>query len=197
MMSKSEISQALALWEDTEAQLATLNGTQRSLINQLTDEVIFGEASKEIEDEKSMTKSAKSKTKSNFSDSVKNSEASKNLKLDTGRDFLDYLDKMETQIQKEKNSHFSTYYDRICDLNEQTGELLSQVNESLDILEFLKSQNSSAAEKSNNLHAVCDELMQKMSKLTTLSTEIEAKETVFMKTEKLVNSNLVMNPDSL
>ena len=101
MMSKSEISQALALWEDTEAQLATLNGTQRSLINQLTEEVIFGEGSKEIEDEKSMTKSAKSKTKSNFSDSVKNSEASKNLKLDTGRDFLDYLDKMETQIQKD------------------------------------------------------------------------------------------------
>ena len=198
MMSKTEISQALALWEDTEAQLATLNGAQRSLINQLSDEVLFGDGNsgnvKEIEDEKSATKS---KTKSNFSDSMKNSEMSKNLKLDTGRDFLDYLDKMETQIQKEKNSHFSTYYDRVCDLDDQTDQLLNQVDQSLEILQFLKGQNSSAAEKSNNLHAVCDELMQKMSKLSQLSTEIEAKEAIFNKTEKLVNSNVVMNPDSI
>jgi len=41
MMSKSELSQALALWEDTEAQMAMLTGTQRSVITEMTDEVLF------------------------------------------------------------------------------------------------------------------------------------------------------------
>ena len=71
MMSKSELSQALALWEDTEVQMATLTGTQRSVIAEMTDEVLFAGGQTEEVDETKSSKAGKSKTKSQKSDSVK------------------------------------------------------------------------------------------------------------------------------
>ena len=194
MMSKSELSQALALWEDTEAQMAMLTGTQRSVITEMTDEVLFCQKSDEIDETKSSKAGGGTSKKSDQkSDSVKNEHI-----LNTGRDFLDYLDQMESEIQKEKNSHFSVYYNRVCDLDGQTGELLSQVNQSLEVLSFLKEQNLSASTKSNNLHSVCDELMTKMSKLNHLQSEIQSKECIFTETDRLQNVNLAMNnPESL
>ena len=96
-----------------------------------------------------------------MSDSVK-TEHAKLTKLDTGRDFLDWLDKMETGIQAKKNSHFTVYYERVCELSRSTDVLLEQVENNLQVLGYLKEQNSSASTKSNNLHSVCDDLMTKM-----------------------------------
>ena len=101
MMSKSELSQALALWEDTEAQMAMLTGTQRSVITEMTDEVLFQKSSLEEIDTETKSSKAGGGGTSKKSDSVKNEHI-----LNTGRDFLDYLDQMESEIQKEKNSHF-------------------------------------------------------------------------------------------
>ena len=194
MMSKSELSQALALWEDTEAQMAMLTGTQRSVITEMTDEVLFQKSSLEEIDTETKSSKAGGGGTSKKSDSVKNEHI-----LNTGRDFLDYLDQMESEIQKEKNSHFSVYYNRVCDLDGQTRELQSQVDQSLEVLTFLKEQNLSASTKSNNLHSVCDELMTKMSKLNHLQSEIQAKECIFTDTDRLQNVNPAINnnPESL
>ena len=64
-----------------------------------------------------------SKLKSNKSDSVKTHD-SKPVKLDTGRDFLDWLDRMETNIQVEKDSHFNVYQEQINELSDCVNSLL-------------------------------------------------------------------------
>ena len=88
--SRKDISAALALWEDTEAQMASLSSNQRAILNQMTDENLFGNgaggANNTLEVEKdtfvnvddgtasSTAKSGgqkSSKLKSNKSDSVK------------------------------------------------------------------------------------------------------------------------------
>ena len=140
--SRKDISAALALWEDTEAQMASLSSNQRAILNQMTDENLFGNgaggANNTLEVEKdtfvnvddgtasSTAKSCgqkSSKLKSNKSDSVKTHD-SKPVKLDTGRDFLDWLDRMETNIQVEKDSHFNVYHDQINELSDCVQSLL-------------------------------------------------------------------------
>ena len=140
--SRKDISAALALWEDTEAQMASLSSNQRAILNQMTDENLFGNgaggANNTLEVEKdtfvnvddgtasSTAKSGgqkSSKLKSNKSDSLKTHD-SKPVKLDTGRDFLDWLDRMETNIQVEKDSHFNVYHDQINELSDCVQSLL-------------------------------------------------------------------------
>jgi hypothetical protein len=179
----------------------------------MNEESLFGivenVAENDIKDDTSSAKSGPSttrsglqkvKTMSNMSDmSVKMSDSFKGAaKLDTGRDFLDWLVRMESNIQAEKNSHFNVYYDRICELSTSTKELQEQVDKGIEVLEFLRDQNSSASTKSNNLHNVCDELMTKMSSLNELKNEIEAKENVFKDADKsIAQSNHTLNPESL
>ena len=135
--SRKDISAALALWEDTEAQMASLSSNQRAILNQMTEENLFGngaggaslEGEKDtfvnVDDTASSAKSGgqkSSKLKSNLSDSVKTD--SKPVKLDTGRDFLDWLDRMETNIQVEKDSHFNVYQEQINELSDCVNSLL-------------------------------------------------------------------------
>ena len=211
MKSKAEIASALALWDDTNAQMASLSSNQRNILSSMTDENLFGNdvtsgktlESEQVDDRSSAksghqpsgTSQIKTNT-SNMSDSVKTD--AKQTKLDTGRDFLDWLDRIETNIQDQKNSHFAVYYERISELSQSTNTLLVQVEKNLQVLDFLKEQNSSASTKSNNLHSVCDELMTKMSALNELKQDIEAKESVFKDADKVVaQSNHMLNPDNL
>ena len=137
--SRKDISAALALWEDTEAQMASLSSNQRAILNQMTDENLFGNGAGALEVEKdssfvnlddtasSTAKSGgqkSSKLKSNLSDSVKTHDSKIPVKLDTGRDFLDWLDRMETNIQVEKDSHFNVYHDQINELSDCVQSLL-------------------------------------------------------------------------
>ena len=117
MKSKAEISSALALWDDTEAQMASLTTKQRSLLNEMTEENLFvSETNEIVDDSKSSKSGTREKSASKMSDSAKSGKTeSKSVKLDTGRDFLDWLDKMETQIQTQKNTHFTVYHEKICD----------------------------------------------------------------------------------
>ena len=82
----------------------------------MTEENLFGSTLSnpqelnmaEIDDRssaKSGPQNSTNKLKSNLSDSIKTD--AKLTKLDTGRDFLDWLDRMETGIQAQKNSHFT------------------------------------------------------------------------------------------
>ena len=116
MKSKADIVSALALWDDTNAQMASLTPKQRSILNCMTEENLFGSTLSnpqelnmpEIDDRssaKSGPQNSTNKFKSNLSDSIKTD--AKLTKLDTGRDFLDWLDRMETGIQAQKNSHFT------------------------------------------------------------------------------------------
>ena len=210
MKAKKNVSAALDLWENIDTQMASLTSEQRSILNQMTDETLFGTKNdgnspnqellaQDFDDNssaKSGQKSSKMKTTSNMSDSVKNGE--KSVKLDTGRDFLDWLDRMETSIQIEKDSHFNVYHNQIQDLSQSIEVLVKEVDKGLELLEFLREQNSSASTKSNNLHSVCDELMTKMSAMNELKVEIEAKEKVFKDADKVVTqSNHTLNPESL
>jgi len=208
MKSKADIVAALALWDDTTAQMASLTPKQRSILNNMTEENLFGSTISnpqelnmpEIDDKssaKSGPQNSTNKLKSNMSDSVK-TEA-KLTKLDTGRDFLDWLDRMETGIQAQKNSHFTVYYERVCELSQSTDILLEQVENNLKVLGFLKEQNHSASTKSNNLHSVCDDLMTKMSTLNELKSDIEAKESLFKDADKIVaqTANHLLNSETL
>ena len=149
MKSKADIVAALALWDDTNAQMASLSTKQRSILNSMTEENLFGSTipnpqelnnTAEVDDRSSAKSgpqtSTGNKLKSNMSDSIK-TEA-KLTKLDTGRDFLDWLDRMETGIQAKKNSHFTVYYERVCELSRSTDVLLEQVENNLQVLGFLK-----------------------------------------------------------
>ena len=131
MKSRKDISDALALWEDTKVQMASLTSNQRAILNQMTDENLYGNGNNTLESNditddtssaKSGQKSSKLKTASNLSDSIKTD--SKLVKLDTGRDFLDWLDRMETNIQIEKDSHFNTYHEQINELSDSINVLL-------------------------------------------------------------------------
>ena len=216
MKAKKNVSAALDLWENIDTQMASLTSEQRSILNQMTEETLFGTKdgagnsgspnqellAQDFDDDssaKSGQKSSKMKTTSNMSDSVKNGDSSsKSVKLDTGRDFLDWLDRMETNIQIEKDSHFNVYHNQIQDLSRSIEVLVKEVDKGLELLEFLREQNSSASTKSNNLHSVCDELMTKMSAMNELKIEIEAKEKVFKDADKVVTqSNHTLNPESL
>jgi hypothetical protein len=131
----------------------------------MNEESLFGivenVAENDIKDDTSSAKSGPSttrsglqkvKTMSNMSDmSVKMSDSFKGAaKLDTGRDFLDWLVRMESNIQAEKNSHFNVYYDRICELSTSTKELQEQVDKG--ILKSARIGGSELyAEKSRNL----------------------------------------------
>jgi len=208
MKSKADIVSALALWDDTNAQMASLTPKQRSILNCMTEENLFGSTLSnpqelnmpEIDDRssaKSGPQNSTNKFKSNLSDSIK-TEA-KLTKLDTGRDFLDWLDRMETGIQAQKNSHFTVYYERVCELSHSTDLLLEQVENNLQVLGYLKEQNSSASTKSNNLHSVCDDLMTKMSSLNELKSDIESKEALFKDADKIVaqTANHLLNSENL
>ena len=116
--------------------MASLSSNQRAILNQMTDENLFGNGGKYLETDMAAsivddTSSAKSgqkssnklkTTTSNLSDSLKYD--SKPTKLDTGRDFLDWLDRMETNIQVEKDSHFNVYNEQINDLSQAINALL-------------------------------------------------------------------------
>ena len=41
---------------------------------------------------------------------------------------------METGIQTQKNSHFTVYYERVCELSQSTDLLLEQVEKNLQVL---------------------------------------------------------------
>ncbi|XP_055545149.1 conserved oligomeric Golgi complex subunit 3 [Wyeomyia smithii] len=178
-----KIQSRLLQWEQKDNALAPLSSAQNEFINRLAESLGAGNTTKCATETANVGFEVKTSL-----DEFKQSGGV----IDSTQDFLSWYNSIDSEILEHFDDVYLDYYQQLKTRSAECGNLLLEIDTSLDALSKLTSEYKFVSEKTSSLHQASENLLQDQNKLNEIDEDIRKRLKYFSQAESI--SQRLQNP---